>query len=301
MLSLNRLRDLDLEAATGPGRPAHASAASGLVRIGEHLHVIMDDEAHLASFRVSDPAPGRTFHLLADALPVHPPDRKAAKPDFEVLLPLANPGREARMLALGSGSTARRERAVTVTLTADGGIASGSAPIDLALLYGAMRDRTGEINLEAGAIRGDRALLVSRAHRRCPANHLFSFSATELIGWLDEPDRPLPAFHCQGLLLPRLADVAAGITDALALPGGGWLLSAVAEATDDAYRDGACAGSALAVLGETGELEAWWPLADPIKIEGICLCGGDGELLLVNDPDDPGIAAGLYVGRLPGA
>jgi hypothetical protein len=47
VLLLNRLRDLDLIAATA-GRAAHVSAASGLVQIGDYLHVIIDDETHLA-------------------------------------------------------------------------------------------------------------------------------------------------------------------------------------------------------------------------------------------------------------
>jgi len=96
VLILNRLRDLDLLAAT-PGRAAHASAASGLVQIGDYLHVIMDDEAHLASFRLGDPAPGRTWPMWVDALPSDAPDRKAVKPDFEVLLALSPSGHTARL------------------------------------------------------------------------------------------------------------------------------------------------------------------------------------------------------------
>ncbi len=300
VLILNRLRDLDL-IAPSPGRPAHASAASGLVQIGNYLHVIMDDEAHLASFRVGDPAPGRTWPMGVDALPSDAPDRKAAKPDFEVLLALSPSDRygQAGLLALGSGSTARRERAVGLKLGADGEIVSASAPIDVAALYHAMRTVAGEINLEAGGVTRGQMLLISRAHRQWPANHLFRFRAAELLQWLDEPGRPAPSFRLDVLVLPKLRNVVAGITDAVALPSGAWLLSAVAEATNDSYHDGACVGAALAVISNAGELQSWWPLAEPLKVEGICLHGSRRDLLLVNDPDDAAIPAGLYAARLP--
>ena len=61
--------------------------------MGHYLHVIMDDEAHLASFRLGDPAPGRTWPMWVNALPSDAPDRKAVKPDFEVLLALSPRGR----------------------------------------------------------------------------------------------------------------------------------------------------------------------------------------------------------------
>ncbi|MGH8607148.1 MAG: glycosyltransferase family 9 protein [Gammaproteobacteria bacterium] len=96
-----------------------------------------------------------------------------------------------------------------------------------------------------------------------------------------------------------IENVVAGITDAVALSGGAWLVSAVAEATDDSYHDGACAGAALAVISSAGELQSFWPLAEPIKIEGICLHGTNRDVLLVNDPDDAAIPAGLYATRLP--
>jgi hypothetical protein len=39
-VTLEKLRDLDLAAATGPGRPLHLSAASGLVCVGDQLNVV---------------------------------------------------------------------------------------------------------------------------------------------------------------------------------------------------------------------------------------------------------------------
>ena len=49
-LSLQRLRELDLEAPSEPGRPAFVSAASGLVCVGNYLYVVADDELSLGVF-----------------------------------------------------------------------------------------------------------------------------------------------------------------------------------------------------------------------------------------------------------
>jgi hypothetical protein len=174
-----------------------------------------------------------------------------------------------------------------------------SAPLDIAALYCALRNVAGEINLEAGGVTRGQMLLISRAHQLRPANHLFRFRSADLLQWLCEPSRPLPSFRLEVLVLPKLGNVVAGITDAVALSGGAWLVSAVAEATDDSYHDGACAGAALAVISSAGELQSFWPLAKPIKIEGICLHGTNRDVLLVNDPDDAAIPAGLYAARLP--
>jgi hypothetical protein len=53
------------------------------------------------------------------------------------------------------------------------------------------------------------------------------------------------------------------------------------------------------VISSAGELHSWWPLAETIKVEGICLHGTNRDVLLVNDPDDAAIPAGLYAARLP--
>jgi hypothetical protein len=43
--------------------------------------------------------------------------------------------------------------------------------------------------------------------------------------------------------LGAIDGIALGFTDAAALPGGGWLFTAVAEDTDDSVTDGACKGN----------------------------------------------------------
>ena len=74
-----------MEAPSQPGRPAHVSAASGLVRAGDHLYVIADDENHLAVFPATGTAPGRFVTIFASSLPLDAGKRKRVKPDFESL------------------------------------------------------------------------------------------------------------------------------------------------------------------------------------------------------------------------
>ena len=75
---------------------------------------------------------------------------------------------------------------------------------------------------------------------------------------------------------------------AAALPGGGWVFCAAAEASDDNYADGPCRGSAVGVVAADGRLLGVWPLALRCKAEGIAVTVENSalQLLLVTDPDD---------------
>ena len=114
LLSLLKLRTLDLEAPSGAGRPLHLSAASGLVRAGAFLYVVADDELHLGVFRTGSSAPGRLIRLFHGELPQPPAERKAKKPDLEALtvLPASTDCHYGALLAVASGSKPRRRRGV---------------------------------------------------------------------------------------------------------------------------------------------------------------------------------------------
>src|SRR5688500_2054078 len=85
---LEKICDLLVRESSQPGRPAHVSAASGLVRHGEYLYVVADDEAHLGIFPVSSRALGKLARILPDDLPLPAAQRKRLKPDFESLVML---------------------------------------------------------------------------------------------------------------------------------------------------------------------------------------------------------------------
>ena len=72
MLTLTKLRDLDLAAPPGPGRRPHLSAASGLVCTPSRIYVIADDELALGVFPASGEAPGELVPLFPGALRGNP-------------------------------------------------------------------------------------------------------------------------------------------------------------------------------------------------------------------------------------
>jgi hypothetical protein len=72
------------------------------------FHVVADDENAL--FVIYPDAGTRRIRLLPGELPTAHKKRKKHKPDFEILVDLADAG----LLAMGSGSRPTRERAVRV-------------------------------------------------------------------------------------------------------------------------------------------------------------------------------------------
>ena len=80
-----------------------------------------------------------------------------------------------------------------------------------------------------------------------------------------------------------------GFTDGTPLPDGGWMFSAVAENTDDAYRDGRLAGAFVGRAGPRHGLQWMRRISPDFKIEGILIDAKAkaSRLLLVSDADDP--------------
>jgi hypothetical protein len=79
---------------------------------------------------------------------------------------------------------------------------------------------------------------------------------------------------------------------------------AVAEDTEDAYRDGPCIGAAIGIVSHDGQLLSMQQFDQPHKVEGISARqnGDILELLLVTDPDDaeiPAVLLSASIGRKP--
>ena len=79
MIKLTPVRELTLKAPPSAGRPAHLSAASGLVRVGGQLYVVADDELQLGVFPAIGNAPGDLLRLFPGELPRSHKPRKAKK------------------------------------------------------------------------------------------------------------------------------------------------------------------------------------------------------------------------------
>ena len=101
--------------------------------------------------------------------------------------------------------------------------------------------------------------------------------------------------------LGEIDGVPLAFTDGAALPDGCWVFSAVAEDSDDSYKDAPCAGAAVGCVGED-RLLRWIRTIEPAwKIEGIAAQLADGTLTLtmVTDADDPKVPSHLLRATLP--
>ncbi len=294
-MRLSHVRDLTVEAPLASGH-AFLSAASGMVVLGNRLCVVADDAHCLALFALDEEAPGTLVQLIDGDLPRDAAQRKRLKPDFEILVALPGAG-EHRLLALGSGSTARRMRGAVVDLPAVGG-APSVRPIDLRPLFAALAPLVPEVNLEGAVVSGECLLLFNRGNMRFPASHVIEVPLAAVV-----EERPLAASLRAELTLPEVSGVPLTVTDACRLDNGHILLAAVAEATADSYADGALAGAAIVELGPQFALRTVHPLDPRRKIEGLAARQtGDGlQLLCVTDADDPERAAGLYAGVYEGS
>ncbi len=300
MVRASKLRDLTLESG---GRP-HLAAASGLVRVGEWLYVVADDENLIAVFPAQGEGAGRRLFFDNAVLPQDPASRKAAKPDLEALahLPAQAWPPHGALLALGSCSTPRRTRGVALPLRADG---SAAAPLllELAPLYAALAAEIPELNLEGAAVSGDRLCLLQRGNGRAGVNAVVELDLRAACKSAAR-SQPLPADLLRGIRRYDLGvhnGVRYTFTDASPLPDGRLVFSAVAEDCPDTYQDGPVVAAALGILDAAGEVECLEQLELVLKIEGVHATleeGGDIALLLVADADDETLPAPLLAAAL---
>src|SRR5688572_21624982 len=140
MIRTTTIRELTVDAPRGAGGGRFIAAGSGLVRAGEHLYVIADDEREIAVFPAEGDSPGRLRRMLPGELPSDPAERKRVKPDFEALavLPAGDGPGDHALLALESGSRATRRGGVLWALDERGALSGEPRRLDLAALYSAL-------------------------------------------------------------------------------------------------------------------------------------------------------------------
>jgi hypothetical protein len=299
------LRDLEPLCFSDGGNPiadyvSQVRAGSAVRRWGERLVIVQDDVNVLA---LRDAAGGIRAHLLPwgeggrrrfdDTL-----GNKAAKLDLEagVVLP------DGRFLALGSGSTVRRQRLVVAW--PDGRVALREAGELYELLRATRQFSGAELNVEGAVVIDDRLRLFQRGNG-APTAELTAVNATgdfdlaDWVRWLDG-EGPVPALLAIVQYdLGTVAGVPLGFTDAAALASGAVVFLAGAEASPDAAQDGPVAGCRVGLID--GD-DVWiWDIVDErgepvqLKLEGIEPLGADGGVPLrfgvVADMDQPDLPA----------
>ncbi len=149
---------------------------------------------------------------------------------------------------------------------------------------------------------GSELLLFQRGNKKNSANAIAHFSLTAFLEALGaaEPALVKPLFS-QTFDLGQINGIPLSFTDAVALPNGDLVFSAVAEDTDDNYNDGRCAGSALGMLSADGGRRWLRKLDRPYKIEGLDarLDGEYLKTLMVTDADDIARPAKLLSSSTP--
>lgn len=287
-----------MSAPAASGRPAHASAASGLVRLGGELCAVADDELHLAVIPLAPELPGRWVRLFPGELPLEHHARKARKPDLEALarLPPGEGAPHGALLAVGSGSTPQRSRAALLPLSPAGGLSEDVAPriIDLAPLYDGLRLRFPELNIEGAAVQGETLVLLQRGNGAAGVNAIVEVELAGLLAGRSVTPR------IQEIELGTLDGVRLTFTDVTPLADGRLVFSAAAEASASTYLDGPCVGSAVGLLSADGRVERVERLDRVVKVEGVHAEpeGGGLRLLMVSDADDPAVPAVLLEGCL---
>lgn len=261
------------------------SAASGLVLREGVAYLLGDDRTGLDRLRLAD---GRALPPIAlldqskgSVL------AKADKPDLEALLDTG----DGRLLALGSGSRPRRERGFCITRD------HAVHAIDLAPLYRRLREEIEDLNIE-GAARHDGALVL--AHRGvggADASRLIRLDARALAPACTRWTADL-LLGIAPVALGTLDGVALGFTDLACDDRGTLHYLAAAEATTDAYLDGACRGSVIGRLDAEGRAHALARLRPDVKAEGLSWLATE-RWLLVTDADDPARPSTLYELALP--
>lgn len=262
------------------------SAASGLVRDGATVHVVADDEHVLDAYELPHGDRRGRVALLPDTeLPGEHRARKRLKADLECLALLP----DRRLLALGSGSSDRRQRAVVLELPQlPGGLPRAPRVVDLAPLYHDLGRRFPQLNIEGAAACGGLLRLLQRGNGRDAHNAVIDL---DLPATLDALTRgcltPELVRAVHTVNLGELQDVPLGFTDASPLDPASARLAfvAAAEDTDDPYEDGPCPGSVMGVLDAAGAVEWVEPVEGGHKLEGLAVTRGE-PALAVADPDD---------------
>ncbi|MBN9681903.1 MULTISPECIES: DUF6929 family protein [unclassified Corallococcus] len=304
MIPTTRRRTLTLAAPEAPGRPAHVSAASGLVRAGDWLYVVADDALHLAVFPATGDAPGHTVRLFPGELPQGHAERKAAKPDLEALCRLGPSASFAHgaLLALPSGSTPARRRASVLPLNADGTLAGEPRTVDCTSLYTQLERELVALNVEGAAVAGKRLRLLNRGNGEGGVDALVDLDLDRVLGSLDAGVMgPEAVRTVRRWELGEANGVRLSFTDASPLPDGRVVFTATAEASRDRVADGPVKGSAVGVLAPDGTPVYLDAVDAPVKLEGVDarVEGGRVHVLLVADADDPSVPAPLLEAALP--
>jgi hypothetical protein len=299
-LELRVLRELDLSEASGPGRDPHISAASGVVRRGDFVYVIGDDELGLGVFRISSGEPGELRQALSGELPTADAERAKEKPDLEGLtaLPPFEGAAYGGLFGLGSGSAPDRDRGFFWPLAPGGELEGEPWEISLHPLYELLRRDIEDLNVEGAAVMGERLWLLHRANAGKGPNVIAELELESVMASLrgDRTIDPDELAALRGYELGDLDGVPLCFSDASPLAD--QVLVFTASAEDE---DGKISGSVVGTIAIDGKVQRLRTIDRRWKVEGVYASIDTGvmDMLFVCDQDDPASASPLLSASMP--
>ncbi|CAA9481533.1 MAG: hypothetical protein AVDCRST_MAG69-805 [uncultured Solirubrobacteraceae bacterium] len=304
-LQLRRLRGLDLTESPGGGRGAHIASASGVVRRGDFVYVIGDDELYLGVFRMSVPEPGEPVRVLDGNLPEDAEARSDAKPDLEALtmLPPFRGHAYGALLGLGSGSGPDRDRGFVWALNHDGSLRGEVRDLDLAPLFERLRDDIDGLNIEGACVMGDRLWLMHRGNRGGTINVVAELSLERVMDSIlgDSRIDPGELAAMRSYDLGELDGIELTFSDTTPLGRDLLVFTASAEGSGSDGPDGAIRGSVVGTIGLDGQVQRLRTIDRRWKVEGVhaSIDTGVMDLLFVCDQDDPDEPSPLLSAAMP--
>jgi hypothetical protein len=298
-LDVRPLRELELEEPSAPGRPAHLSAASGVVRRGDFVYVIGDDELSIGVYRLTHRGPGRLERVLSGELPADDEERKSHKADLEALtlLPPFEGSPYGALLGLGSGSGKGRDRGFVWSLSPDGSLEGEPRELDLSPVFSLLRESIDELNIEGASVIRDRLWLLQRGNTAQGLNIVVELSLPKIMESLVN-DLRIDADELADVRaydLGELDGVPLTFSDATPLGQDMLVFTAAAEG------DGGIHGSVVGTLDADGAVERLRTIDRRYKVEGVhaSIDTGVMDFLFVCDQDDPEIASPLLSAAMP--
>jgi hypothetical protein len=250
--------------------------------------VVGDDEHTLAAFPSQTNAAGTRHLLLRPEAQDHAPMPKALKPDLEALCVLP----DGSLLAIPSGSAPTRRLGAVISLI-NGRPMLPARLLDFGPLFDRLAKEVPSLNIEGGAVIGQRLWLAQRGNKRDPSA-LIELDVNALGG----SEVPGSALHrVMPLSLGELDGIPFTPTDLCPLSGGRLIVSAVCEDTADSYNDGAFIAAGIAILQPGRPVERFERLEPHFKVEGVIARPGS-ILWMVCDADDPARPSPLLEGKL---
>lgn len=300
MLHLTSRRTLDLEAPVAPGRPAHVTALSGLVRAGDWLYTVADEPLHLAAFPLSAESPGHGVVLFANHQPDEPVSLKSSRPDLEVPCLLAPQGSSPHgsLLVLPSGIAAGRQRGALVALAADGTLAGDARPVDVTALYTQISREFGPLHIAGAAMSGGLLRLLQRGSGEPGTDALVDLDAERVLRGLEAgalgPDVVRMTRRWE---LGQAGGMRLAFSAASPLPDGRMVFTATARSTGPTATVG---GSVVGVLAPDGSPQFLDALDGHLTVTGVDARVEQGRVrvLLAALPEDETGSANLLEATL---